>query len=606
LKDEIPQIGPLEAQAQISGDDQNLVIDEVSVAAGQEELLLVNLSGRLGELSPDNNWQPQNTSLAIRVNSSSSGALAGKLGYRIPEMGPLSAQANIRGKKKVSMDSAQLRLGDKDNPVLKVTGYIKDLFAMKGVQGNGQVHLDGSRFAAFADFEKIPELGPLTGQVKISDSDGTLGIDSLQVESAQPGLLSLRVDGSFDNFKDPATWLLNSSLAARDLQLIGAILDRRWPAIGPVQLDAEIKRTGKSNELNSTLTAGETEIEAKIKELFETTPIRITGIIKARKMLVWDLLEKEREGEKKKAAKKEPVFSREPIDFDWLKKVDLDIAIEVESFAKEQFLADSAQFQVKVKSGVLSISPARFVYAKGKLDMELQLDARDHPRLTFKAFGEHIDPRRALDIQQYKGQIETEMNIDMSFNTSGLTSHELAANSQGSVYITMQNGKLPAPLIDLVFWDVAGWAWKKATNQRYYDVDCGVADYTIEEGVISTRAFILDGESITITGGGTIDLGGEEVKYFFLPKKKSLKIIQKADPVNIEGPLNNPKVKTIPWKSAAITAGKVGGIIFAPFIFIPLTAADYLAGQVKIDDGKSACLEYQKSREMEQSQQQSN
>ncbi len=231
--------------------------------------------------------------------------------------------------------------------------------------------------------------------------------------------------------------------------------------------------------------------------------------------------------------------------------------------------------------------------------MDLELDAREHPRLTFRAFGKDLDPRRALDIQDYKEKLQTEMNIDLSFSTSGLTPHELAANSQGSIYITMQNGKIAAPLIDLVFWDVAGWAWKKATDQRYYDLGCGVADYSIEEGVISTRAFILDTENITITGGGTIDLGGEKVEYFFLPKKKSLKIIQKADPVNIEGPLNDPKVKTIPWKSAAITAGKVGGIIFAPFIFIPLTAADYLAGQVTIKDGKSACLEYQKAHELE-------
>jgi hypothetical protein len=315
-------------------------------------------------------------------------------------------------------------------------------------------------------------------------------------------------------------------------------------------------------------------------------------------MLFWELLEKESDGEKKKPSKKEPVFSREPIAFDWLKKVDLDIAVEVESFAKEQFLADSAQFQVGLQSGLLSISPAYFVYPKGKLDLDLQLDARDHPRLTFKAFGEDIDPRRALDLQEYQGKFDAEMNCDISFSTSGLTPHELAANSQGNIYITMQNGKLPAQLIDLIFWDVAGWAWKKATNVSYYDFSCGVADYSIEEGLISTKVLILDAEHITITGGGTIDLGGEKVEYFFLPKKKSL-YIRKADPVNIEGPLNDPKVKAIPWKSAAITAGKVGGIIFAPFIFIPLTAADYLAGQVKIEDGKSACLEYQKTHKME-------
>ena len=593
-------IGPLKAQAQISGDDRNLVIDDVSMAAGEEKLLLVNLSGRLGQLSPANKWLPQNTSLTIQANSSSSSALAEKLGYRIPELGPLAAQANIHSKnKKLSIDSAQVRLGEKDNPVLKATGYINDLIAMRGVKGEAQLHLDGRRFAAFADLDKLPDLGAVTGNLSISDEDGTLGIDSLQVESAQPELLSLKVNGSFDSFKDPSTLLLESSLTARDLQLLGAILDRKWAAIGPVQLDAKIKRTGKSNELNSTLTAGETEIEVELKELFDTTPMLISGTVKARKMLFWDLLEKDSEKKKKKPSEKEPVFSREPIDFDWLKKVDVDIAVSVESFAREQFLADSAQFQVKVKSGVLSISPARFVYAKGKLDLDIELDAREHPRLTFKAFGKNIDPRRALDIQDYKEQLQAEMNIDLFFSTSGLTPHELAANSQGSIYITMQNGKLAAPLADLVFWDVAGWAWKKATDQRYYDITCGVADYTIEEGVISTKALILDAKHITITGGGTIDLGQEKVDYFFVPKKKSLKFIQKADPVNIEGPLNDPKVKTIPWKSAAITAGKVGGIIFAPFIFIPLTAADYLAGQVKVENGKSACLEYQKTHKME-------
>ena len=101
-----------------------------------------------------------------------------------------------------------------------------------------------------------------------------------------------------------------------------------------------------------------------------------------------------------------------------------------------------------------------------------------------------------------------------------------------------------------------------------------------------------------ITGGGTIDLGDEKIEYVLLPKKKSL-YIQKADPVKIEGPLNDPEVKGIPWKSAGIAVAKVGGIIFAPLIFIPLTAADYAAGKVGGKNGKSACLEYQQTHKME-------
>jgi hypothetical protein len=594
LKHKIPPIGPLKAQARIVGDDQNLVIDEVSMAAGQKDLLLLNLNGLLGKFRAANQWQPENTSLSIRANSSSSRALAETLGYRIPELGPLAAQANIHSKKKkISMDSAQLRLGDMEKPAVQATGSMSDLFAMKGVKWKGQLNLDGRRFAAFADFHELPELGALTGSVKLSDNDGTLGIDSLKVVTVQPDLLNLKVDGRFDNFKDPSTLVLDSSLSGRDLQLIGALFDRQWPAIGPVHLNSQIKQSGKGKEFKVTLTAGETEIETKFNALLNTAPMIIRGSVKARQMLVWELLE-ESEGENGKPSSSESVFSREPMAFDWLKKVNVDVAIEVESFAKEQFLANSAQFQVVVDSGVLSIGPGHFVYPEGKLEIELQVDARDHPRLTFRAFGEHLDPRRALDVQGYQGELEAEMNVEVSLNTSGVSPHEMAAHSQGSIYITMQNGKLPAPLIDLVFWDVAGWAWKKATNQRYYDFGCGVADYSIEEGVISTNALILDAEHITITGGGTIDLGSEKVKYVLLPKKKSL-LIKKADPVNIDGPLNNPRVKTIPWKSAALTAGKVGGIIFAPFIFIPLSAADYLAGKVKIKDGESACLEYQKT-----------
>jgi hypothetical protein len=202
-----------------------------------------------------------------------------------------------------------------------------------------------------------------------------------------------------------------------------------------------------------------------------------------------------------------------------------------------------------------------------------------------------------MDIEGYEKEFEAEINVDMALSTSGTTPHELAANSQGSVYITLQNGKIHTAPIDLVFMDLAGWAWRKTTNEKYYVFKCGVADFSIEQGVVSTKAFILDAKDIAITGGGTIDLGREEVEYILLPKKKT-RIIHKADPVKIKGPLNDPSVKALPWKSAATTYGKYAGIIFAPYIFLPLTAADYLVGILKSKVKKSPCLEYQKSHKM--------
>ena len=124
----------------------------------------------------------------------------------------------------------------------------------------------------------------------------------------------------------------------------------------------------------------------------------------------------------------------------------MDIAIEVESFAQESFLAESAQVHVGLKSGLLSISPAGLVYPKGKLDMDLELDARDHPRLTFKEPSANtLIPGRTLNIQQEKQRFAARSDVDVSLSTSGLSPHELAANSHGNIYLTIQNGKLPAP-----------------------------------------------------------------------------------------------------------------------------------------------------------------
>ena len=147
-------------------------------------------------------------------------------------------------------------------------------------------------------------------------------------------------------------------------------------------------------------------------------------------------------------------------------------------------------------------------------------------------------------------------------------------------------------LVDLVFVDIIGWAWTKTSNNKYYEFSCGVADYRIDRGLVTTRAFLLDASHLAISGEGTIDLGKEQIDYVFLPKKKS-RVISRADPVKVTGALNDPSVKVIPWKSATTT---YGALLFAPYIFVGATAVDYLAGAIKGRRQESPCLEYEKSR----------
>jgi uncharacterized protein involved in outer membrane biogenesis len=305
-------------------------------------------------------------------------------------------------------------------------------------------------------------------------------------------------------------------------------------------------------------------------------------------------LKKGNEREKNNGGMEIPVFGRVPVETEWLKKIDIDVDVDVESFSQETILADSAQFHVVMNSGLLTVSPAHLAYPNGKLTIELQLDVRDVPRIMFEANGQELDPWRTLDIQKLQKTLEAKVDVDVSIDTWGTTPHQLASNCRGNIYITSQNGKLRAALADLLFVDIVGWLRRETTGKKFYDIDCGVVDCTIDEGVISTDAFIIDTKDILITGSGTLDLGNETIQYVLLPKKKS-RLFSKADPVNIDGPLNNPSVTAIPWKSAVTTFTTYGGMILAPYIFLPLSAAGHMIPTLKGKFDESPCLEYRQA-----------
>jgi len=138
----------------------------------------------------------------------------------------------------------------------------------------------------------------------ISDSNGTLGMDSLQVESTTPELLSLKIDGSYDDFAHPETLLLNGHLKARDMQLLGALFDQQWAPVGPVEFSAEVKKIDKNTVLNADLVLGKASADMKLHGDFARTPPYISGGITAQNVFFKDPFNKAAEEKRRKKGRK--------------------------------------------------------------------------------------------------------------------------------------------------------------------------------------------------------------------------------------------------------------------------------------------------------------
>jgi len=613
LDDSIPAIGPLELSFSYSGTDEKLFLSNFSLTAGQQDIMLATAKGRLGYISAAKKWHLEDTDLAFTANSTSSQAFAEALGFPMPQLGAVSATASLNDKDKtLGLKSLRVIVGDRSAPVLTADGHIGNIYSTSRVKLDVKLNLDVHDFATSADSQALPDLQPVTGSLVISDSNGTLGIDSLHVESSDPGLLTIKVDGSYDDFSDPETLLLNSQVKARDLQLLGALFGQQWTKVGPVEFKAVVKKAGKDTVLNANLVLEKATADMKLRGDFDRTPPYISGAITAQNVFFQDPIDeaaekrkakqkkkdKKKKRKKKKSEKKKdaPVFSRDPLPFHWLKKADLDLTVDVESFDEDVWDAQSAKLVLALKAGHLAVKPVTFTYTKGTMDMEFEVDARDTPTLVLKATARNVNPWRGEQENgepEHKQFVNASYDVDLSFKSSGGSAHELASNAEGDFYFTVQDGWLRRSLIDLLFVDIVGWSINFVKESKYVPINCTIADYSIRKGVVSTDAFFIDTKNITVTGEGTVDLGKEEVDYVFLPRKKS-RIILKAEPVKVKGPLNDPSVKAVPVKSAALTFGT---LIFAPYVFVGLVAVDQASNAMHHDDsGMSACIEYEKKR----------
>jgi hypothetical protein len=605
LDRKIPAIGPLELQATYTGTDKKLLISDIDANVGQSDILLLEVKGRLGYISAGKKWQLEDTDLDIKARSTSSQALANAFGQRIPELGPVSGHASLNDKDKtLGIDAIRILVGSADKPVLESTGSFGELYTARNVHIETLLNMQGQQLSEFSDIRKLPELGAVTGKMVISDSKGALGIDTLHVESSREGVLVLNIDGRFDDFKKPATLELNCQATAEDINLFAALLDLDWPGHGLVELDVQIKRAEKGLVLDANWVSGKEKVVMLINGDFTTSPPAITGKITAQNFFLPDPAEQKREeiarerDKKKKVKHKEPVFSREPLDLDWMHKANLDLDVNIESFDREHSEALSAKFKIKLNAGHLSVKPATLVYPKGQAVLDLQLDGgRDKPpHFSFRLSGEKLDPWRGLNFSESEAGMGAELdargaelNVDIQLAAAGNDQHEMASTVSGDVYITMKHGKISQAKLDLLFVDLVGWVSNMA-RQRYVDVNCGIADYEIRQGVVQTNAFFIDTKRITIAGDGAIDLGKEEIDYTFIPRKKS-RLIGKAEPVTLKGPLNDPSIRAIPVKSAALTFGT---LIFAPYVFAGMVASEYASERLGDgDSGTAVCLEYE-------------
>jgi len=124
--------------------------------------------------------------------------------------------------------------------------------------------------------------------------------------------------------------------------------------------------------------------------------------------------------------------------------------------------------------------------------------------------------------------------------------------------VLVSAGKVSALLIDLAGLEFGNALLSALGIPNQAQIDCFVTDLPLNNGIVDTKAFILDTNEARTTGSGTIDFRDQTLNYALTTRSKHFSIGSLPGPIDLTGPLGDPSIR--PGTEVVARAGAAAGL----------------------------------------------
>ena len=349
-----------------------------------------------------------------------------------------------------------------------------------------------------------------------------------------------------------------------NLTALAGLPDLNLPDIGPAQLtsrvrgtDAGYSFTGLKAELAGSDLAGEATVD------LAGAGIRFTADLSSSTLDLrpFSATAEAATSDAPDAAGR--LFPDTPLPLAALRKLDADVQLKagVVKLA-EDFSVGELRLSATAEAGRLELKPLKAKLADGTGDVALVLDARQSPAdVTIDLDFAELDYGRVLRALKSSDGIEGRVDVRANLTGRGDSPHAIAASLDGGVEIVGGEGRIDNGLLDATgagLGDLLA-VWREQDDDM--NLNCAVARFGAEKGVLNSRAILADTQSVSFGGTGDIDLGKEEIDLRITPEAKQTSLMSLAVPVRLSGPLRDPSIGPDPMGAAKATAFVVGAAI---------------------------------------------
>lgn len=231
------------------------------------------------------------------------------------------------------------------------------------------------------------------------------------------------------------------------------------------------------------------------------------------------------------------------LDISRVRNMDARVSYRATRVRSARFPLRSLSLDVNLDNGLLRLDPLQLELSQGRLGGAASINARQET------------PRVDIDMRLRDARLESILAISgeppvtgslvgrARLSGAGASVREAAANADGEIVLVTPSGEVREAFAELTGINVTrGLGLLLSDDEGHIAIRCGVASFTVTNGIARSRTFVIDTETVLIGGGGTVNLRNETLDLHIQGEPKEIRLIRVAAPISIEGRLRQPRV----------------------------------------------------------------
>lgn len=270
--------------------------------------------------------------------------------------------------------------------------------------------------------------------------------------------------------------------------------------------------------------------------------------------------------------------------------IDADVNLSASKLIRKKVLPiHKLQTRLVMKDGVISMLPLSFELSGGQMQAHITLDGngggsnKDTDSESVHAHAIKAKMRvtaRHVQLQKFIPTLATskltvgEINADANLAAIGNSVAGLLATSNGELSSMIDHGSVSKLLLEEMGLNIGNIILTRLSGDKQVKLNCMLADFTVTNGQMNTRSFLIDTDEALIDITGSINMQKEDLNLTIKPNSKGLRVLSLRAPLYVRGSFLHPQISVDKGVLAMRAGGAIGLALLSPFAaLLPLINA---------------------------------